>query len=606
MTTTSVMTQGSTKRGRAKKATTARGKKTRTRKDEAVEVLEDPPETYEEAPEPQLAKPTRGRKRTSDAMDDSTMTTAEAPPPKKRATRGRQSSNVDASIVDQQRDVEMAEAKLVSPPKTKGKKGRGSNARTKRKVSTASTVSITSLPDVDDDHIMDEEELNRQLEADFDRPLSDDENIAADSDSERKKAPAKSKRAPTKKGASKKQEDTQDHHSMFDPTPVEVDEAAVDAELKALEAEMEMASAETLQVPKKGRKAGTRKVSKQTTKKTKKTAPVEPEPEPEPVSEMHTEAADVDELAEGHEESMISNATVLNKRASSLSSVEPPKRKRGRPSKKASLVKTVVEEAEPADPGPAIKSSSSPKMSHVNFSEPDEVLRGETPTTSPPPRLRGSPSLSTAAAPAPEEEGEELPQPPTSPVAATAATASTPAAKQATISPSQSPQSSDAENQPPSSRPSNSTSSNSSRPALAPVLVAAVKTPMRGYTSPSKNGGTMVRSMNNASNNNTIANLQTSHPWSCVDLDLVFENLGLEGSNKENAAGIFRHLGGGGAGSCGGDLTSPEKRMTVEEWIYHNASQAEQKMRLECEAMVTAFEREGTRAMTALEGLVVD
>ncbi len=52
-----------------------------------------------------------------------------------------------------------------------------------------------------------------------------------------------------------------------------------------------------------------------------------------------------------------------------------------------------------------------------------------------------------------------------------------------------------------------------------------------------------------------------------------------------------------------GELTSPEKRMTVEEWIQHNAAMAEEKLRGECERMVGVFEREGGRAMQALEGV---
>lgn len=52
-----------------------------------------------------------------------------------------------------------------------------------------------------------------------------------------------------------------------------------------------------------------------------------------------------------------------------------------------------------------------------------------------------------------------------------------------------------------------------------------------------------------------------------------------------------------------GDLTSPEKKMSVEEWIHHNAETAEKKLRNECERMVGIFEREGTRAMQALEGV---
>jgi len=50
-------------------------------------------------------------------------------------------------------------------------------------------------------------------------------------------------------------------------------------------------------------------------------------------------------------------------------------------------------------------------------------------------------------------------------------------------------------------------------------------------------------------------------------------------------------------------LTSPEKKMTVEEWIHHNAQMAEEKLKNECERMVGAFESEGTRAMHAIEGV---
>jgi len=54
-----------------------------------------------------------------------------------------------------------------------------------------------------------------------------------------------------------------------------------------------------------------------------------------------------------------------------------------------------------------------------------------------------------------------------------------------------------------------------------------------------------------------------------------------------------------------GDLTSPEKKMTVEEWIHYNAELAEERLREECERMVGGFEREGTRAMMTLERLEV-
>lgn len=52
-------------------------------------------------------------------------------------------------------------------------------------------------------------------------------------------------------------------------------------------------------------------------------------------------------------------------------------------------------------------------------------------------------------------------------------------------------------------------------------------------------------------------------------------------------------------------LTSPEKRMTVEEWIRYNAGKGEEKLRVECERTVGRFESQGVIALKALEGLEV-
>lgn len=94
------------------------------------------------------------------------------------------------------------------------------------------------------------------------------------------------------------------------------------------------------------------------------------------------------------------------------------------------------------------------------------------------------------------------------------------------------------------------------------------------------------------SKRHAVGGLQSTTLWTAVDLDMVFS------PDKEN--GVDKLL------RKGGELTSPEKNMTVEEWIYHNAGLAEQKLKEECEAMVSSFEKEGTRAMRVLEGLVVD
>ncbi|KAI1760068.1 hypothetical protein GGR53DRAFT_511144 [Hypoxylon sp. FL1150] len=562
MTTTSVVTQGGTKRARAKKGVAAKGKKTRAKKEEAVEVLEDEPEEEEPAPPPP-PKPTRGRKRTSDTVEDSVLTTAEAPAAKKRATRGKKANTADASVLEQEPDQEMHDVEPAPKSKAKAKKTRTANSRNTRKVSTTSTVSTTSVNE-DAAHLIDDEELDRQLQADLDRPLSDDENIAADSDSDRNAPPKpKGKKAATKKISTASQDEIPNDHAMFDPEPPQIDEAEVDAELEALETEMELDQPEPFPLSKKGRKAGTRKVSKQTTKKAKEQV-AEPVPEPEPEHEPIVEvaAADEDELAEGHDVSIVSNATVVR---TSLSSNPAPK-KRGRPSKKAAAVS--------ADPQADELSSEarvegSPEVERKDFAKASK----EQPTSEPKPLPQPPAAASTATdkpLPPPPTESNELKVPAT-PKAHIVSPA--PAAKQATISPSPSPQTSDAENEPPSSKPSKT--AKSTRVVLAPVAV----TPVR--TSPSKR--------------NILAGLQSTAPWNGVDVEMLFDEL-----DKENGLASAKFLKGGA------DITSPEKRMTVEEWIHHNAEEAQQKLRLECEAMVTAFEKEGTKAMQTLEGLVVD
>ncbi|KAI0398545.1 hypothetical protein F5Y17DRAFT_8070 [Xylariaceae sp. FL0594] len=471
VTTTSVMTQGGTKRGKAKKATGAKGKKSRAKKGEAVELREDPVEATEpeqQAPPPQAdedtqeaeeapRKPARGRKRNSAVLDESGPP-AEAPAPKKRATRRT------ASIAAEQQQADRA---------------------------------------------------------------------------------------------------------MFEPSPPEIDDAAIDAELKALEAEMKVEPAETLHVPKKGRQAGTRKVSKQATKKTKAKTAVEtvsepepkqePEPEPEPEPALDPAA---DELAEGHDSSMMSSGTAGRPSLASIAIGPVGPKKRGRPSKKA---------VAPSSPVP--KTEGDDELESTDAVEPEPAPA--VPEKDVPPKLAKNPppSRDKSLPPPPPQELDDTP-PPSTPK--TSPSAAAPAASQATIaamSPSKSPQSSDAENRAPSSKPSNT--DKSTRVALAPVEAT---TPVR--TSPSKR--------------NIIAGLQSTHPWTAADVEAILDEL-----DKENALVASRLPGGG-------DLTSPEKQMTVEEWVYYNAEQAEKRLKCECESIVMRFEQEGTRAMQALEGIIVE
>ena len=149
--------------------------------------------------------------------------------------------------------------------------------------------------------------------------------------------------------------------------------------------------------------------------------------------------------------------------------------------------------------------------------------------------------------------------------------------------PALSHQSSDAENHPPSSRPSTQrpplslqspSQSQSTRILLAPTTPTA---------SPTK--GTFQR-------------LQTTYPWTTVDLEQIFQESPAVGMENNP----FSH--GGPKDAAKNALTSPEKKLSVEEWIQFNARREEEKLRNECERLVGRFESEGMRALRALEGIV--
>ncbi|EFQ32131.1 AT hook domain-containing protein [Colletotrichum graminicola] len=616
LTTTSTM--AGKKGARAKKASTAtKGRKTKAKKDEPVEVVEDEAMPQEEVMPPP-PKTARGRKRTSDEVDESALAVSEAPAPKKRTARGRCKATAENSMVEQsQQDISIADA----PQPAKAPKGRktanASGTKGTRKASGTSqrsTASVASSRAAPGAFPEDDDEITRQLEADLERPLTDDEDIMQDSDSERNKVPApksKAKKIRAGSGAAASPEPSETRE-MFDAEPYVADEDDVDEDMKQLEAEMTIDESEMVQVPKKGRKAaGTRKVSKQTKAQKAKAvkAPVE-EDEPE----VPAEPAQTEEAA-AMEEDELSTATVITKPARTSMG-----KKRGRPSKaslasraslenlgKAKEVEVEVEVVEPeaeiqAEPKAEEETASADTSVHQSFAsarqtpapadqrdelgdEPEEVQ--EELEEEREPEVEQEVESEPEPEPTPRSDPKESsPAPPSSPVIASSARHSlqhqhgTPrispaqSARQAAVSPSPSPQSSDAENQPPSSRPS---STSQKRVTHAPVS----STPARP-SSPCKR--------------KALASLQSTTPWNPVDIDLIFGSP--EKSDKRNPVDRLLHKGS--------ELTSPEKRMTVEEWIHHNADQAEAKLRQECEAMVSKFESEGSKAMNVLEGLIVD
>jgi hypothetical protein len=50
-------------------------------------------------------------------------------------------------------------------------------------------------------------------------------------------------------------------------------------------------------------------------------------------------------------------------------------------------------------------------------------------------------------------------------------------------------------------------------------------------------------------------------------------------------------------------LTDEEKSMTIERWVLYNAQRGEEKLRRACEQQIAAYQREGQRALAALEAI---
>lgn len=563
--TTASMAQG--KKPRAKKATTkaAKGGRKKTKKETTpVDDASDAGDESEVIIKPPPAKSTRGRKRGSEAVDDSMMSTASAPATKKRATKTRASA-AESSIASEATAV--PDVPTSAPSKAKG--GRQSKTRKPSTTASVANTSLASLRATTPEAFPDDDEIERQLEADLERQLTEDEFVY---EYRRPSAQPETKPATeTTKSAA---------YRMLDPEPSEADEAEVDNELQALQDQMEVDEPEKeLKVPKKGRKAtGTRKASKQTkAKKVKEPTPSPSPPSPPPIESIESE------IEEQDDESVVSTDTVVKNADSSVNSMAE---KRGRVRNRKS------------------SAASEDSVDMITYVEPDETPvktgRGqvdennESPESSPTPSPGPDAQLTSEAQYATdmndddllaEDDDMQIAEDPvdaaTSPLATSVAEppstpgnviSPAPSAKQAVLSPSQSPQSSDAENQPPSSRPSTT-----KRIALAPLAA----TPSR--MSPSKR--------------NVIAGLQSTTPWSAANLDAIF-GTPRAGAEKEN--GVDRLL------KQGKELSSPEKQMTVEEWIYFNAGEAEKKLKHECERMVSLFENEGTRAMNVLEGLAVE
>lgn len=685
---------------RAKKTMTKpRGKAGKARTEESMQAssfLEPEDDNFDVKIAPEPTKGTRAKKRNSKEMydiSDATNVGDTDPPAKRRATRTK-ASNVQVESIqtaanhEQNADVQMTDSENMPPPaapssKKAGKGGRKRGSSTLRKASATSTASMASLRVA----IPNDEEIEAALEADLDRPFTDEEGdeVPQPITSSKKRRLTKTKPAsrnatasvaptrrkthtntlpanivhgpenlhklepdgaqlglepasqpqpckgPKSRKASKKHADTdlvdvsslQEFQAPIDESGVDVGQTTKSKTKRTRQASRQVAAskprasedsiAHVVEYPsldmnssalgsrtaeddsgqethasvadqaprKRGRKKGTKK-----TKVANKAGSmirniediVQPEAQPEVSAEQpHADAMVVDEpepavsAEQPPADAMVGDDTELEVPAGQPSvdamAVDEPHpvevevteaaapakatRKKTAKSTKTKTAKAKPVE-EPLSPAPMTDEPWADQILGESTPIPAAVVK--VPATSPTHFVRATtPAVPDAAV---EEPSKVLPA-------------------QRTPRPVASPQSSDAENQPPSFRPS------ALRPPLivqSPSNAQTIRIPLAPSTpttSPSKRN---------------ISKLQTSIPWMAVD----YENFFVASPNAEKESM---------ADPLNGALTSPEKRLTVEEWIYQNARKGEEKLRNQCERLVGKFEGEGVRALKSLEGI---
>ena len=650
LTTASAATTGGRKLPKGKKATATKGRKTKAKK-------EEPEETEEQsalAPEPEdddfevkvqtAPIATRGKKRKSDELQEVfiAQVETEAPPPKKRATRTRASTAVDDSVLD-----------VTEAIKPKAKKGRASRAK---KTSIASVVPMEV-------NVPNDDEIEKELEEDLERYASEGE---ASAPQPKKKATRGSKiinedhamfgidevpldeavleaelaemevavvkPAPKARGAPKsktirKPSVKQQAVAAKKAAEVEAQRLAQlqvaendgeDSPSQQIQADLEQSislhhSSPVLQ-PKKQRAPMTKTVEQSAARTTRGSVMSVNDHNGTMPGAFLDESKD--DVGNETDASMVSQATVVRGGASrSGSTVKKAKSTKSISSRNVEEIIRPVDTMgeEVTEPRSQLKGKGLLRADDTSMAEDfytpapeipmetveqdhfdmDVELEFENPEfESTPARSPGRPQIQQTLTAMVENMSK-------SPVATASKTklskskspiiiAQDPTSPTREPTASMSPQSSDAENHPPSSRPS----LNKKTPTpLSQHKVATPRTTTRIPLAETTLTRTPLHTTSPSKHSNTISGLQSSAPWTAVDLDdLLFSR---DENGLEEALQKAKEEG----------LSSPEKKMTVEQWILFNAQRAEERLKRECEGMVGVFEKQGGRAMRALEGI---
>lgn len=325
-----------------------------------------------------------------------------------------------------------------------------------------------------------------------------------------------------------------------------VAEELVEESISTEPVQPEPAATEETAKPKRGRKAKATKAAKAPT----------PEPEPEPVADVEMEES----------------------------------------------ANFVVHGEDESEPNFVVHDESEPNVVVIEESEPNVVVHEESEANY---VVHEVPEIDAGNSTPKIEEFEPSPTPqkaaaslaPPSPRPATASAASTPGSVR-------SHNSSNAENHVPSSIPPPSRKATA---ILAPISLSPP--PAMNHAAPLTSPARTTRVPLAAQTPNRsptrmsphkLGTLKAAQPWTATDIETVFFPSAELGGGQENTsgAGVAQKLA-----ELGGQLSSPEKRMTVEEWVRFQALKGEERLREECERMVWLFEREGTRALGVLGGI---
>ncbi len=565
-------------------------------------------------------------------------------PRKRRATRTRgsmaQTRNAASSppLGELDHDAKMTVVEAVPPPvpprgQKKGKGGKNRGSSKARKASTASTASkaflrATMPPDDDIDAV---------LEAELDRPLTDEEDdvepLAITEPKGRRLTRTKpgsrkatASVAPTRR-TTRASTVTVDHSIMPDiypslPNPAE--EAQVQNPEKDEHAALVHDSPEQLSPPEHQKEATTGKTldqqnryNKEPEKSGKAITAAEgkmdeetPIVAPQRARNRSIRLSDIPTTFEAPDLASDINSSILGTQTAQddsghetdASVVAQARTKRGSrkaPAKKVKggkkagpmsrniedIVQPIVDDASPAEQGthdgPVDDRTGSVETVTVEVEEPKKQRKPSRAITKSVKTKKLPPETETFAR---EASAAPMSNQPIRVVETEIARPSAqPLTAHSTPKPAPSPQSSDAENRPPSSRPSKLRPPPSMQSPSNPNIIRvplAVTTPVG---SPSRNN---------------ISKLQTTFSWTAIEMEHIFE--GTPTADKENSPFAF----GEASKSVRSLLTSPEKKLTVEQWIQSNAQRGEEKLRNECERLVGKFEDQGVRALRVLEGIV--